>query len=117
MISDDAASVFINTDEFAESVTYKPRLKSGDTRASTRAINAVVIREQAATVDEDGNETIAPIFEVHVANDSTIGISSTELDLGGDEISFPVRDGQTATDRAINALMFIDNGMIVLQCR
>jgi hypothetical protein len=116
-ITDDASSVFLNTDEFAESVTYKPRLYSvGDSRVN-RTINAVVIRELVQVVSEDGGETVLPSFEVHVANDSTLGISSDELDTGGDKISFPVRDGMVATDRAIVRLVTQDHGMLVLECR
>ena len=118
MIEADATEVFLNTGEFAESVTYKPRIKpTGDTRDETRSISAVVFREQMTTIDEDGGETIAPMFLVHVANDSTDGISSDELDLGGDKITFPVRDGLTASDRTVTRLVTIDNGMLVLECR
>jgi hypothetical protein len=116
-ITDDASSVFLNADEFAESVTYKPRLYSvGDSRVN-RPIKAVVIRELVQVVSEDGGETVLPSFEVHVANDSTLGISSDELDTGGDKISFPVRDGMVATDRAIVRLVTQDHGMLVLECR
>lgn len=111
-LTDDASSVFLNTDEFAESVTYKPRGS-----VTTRPIRAVVEREQLATVNEDGGETVAPMFIVHVANDSTLGISSDELDTGGDKISLPVRDGMTASYRAITRLISQDNGMLVLECR
>lgn len=116
-ISADATLVFCNTNDFAESVTYIPRLQTGDARASTRAIDAVVFREQLQTVSEDGGETVAPYFEVHVANDSTDGISSTELDCGGDKISFPARDGMAATDRAVARLIGQDHGMLILECR
>lgn len=118
LITDDATSVFLNTDEFAESVTYKPRLFSvGDTRATSRTISAVVIRELIQVVSEDGGETVLPSFEVHVANDSATGISSDELDLGGDKLSFPVRDSLAASDRAIVRLVTQDHGMLVLECR
>lgn len=117
LITDDATSVFLNTDEFAESVTYKPRLfAAGDARAN-RTIDAVVIRELIQVVSEDGGETVLPSFEVHVANDSATGISSDELDLGGDKLSFPVRDGLDASDRAIVRLVTQDHGMLVLECR
>lgn len=116
-IESDASLVFTSTSDFAEAVTYKPRLQNGDTRAATRSINAVVFRESLLGVTEDGGETVSPMFEVHVCNSSTLGISSTELDCGGDKISFPVRDGMTASDRAIVRLITIDEGMLVLECR
>lgn len=117
MITDDASSVFLSTDEFAETVTYKPRkFVIGDVRAN-RPIKAVVIRDLIQVVNEDGGETVLPSFEVHVANDSMLGISSSELDLGGDKLSFPVRDGLTASDRAIVRLITQDHAMLVLECR
>lgn len=117
LITDDATSVFLNTDDFAETVTYKPRLfANGDARPN-RSISAVVIRDLISVVSEDGGEVVLPSFEVHVANDSTSGISSDELDLGGDKLSFPVRDGMTAMDRAIVRLITQDHGMLVLECR
>lgn len=109
-IASDAYTVFTSTDDFAESVTYRPR--SG----STRAINAVVMREQIQIIGEDG-DTVAPVWQVHVANDTTYGIASTELNLGGDQISLPPRDGKTAESRTITQLLIQDNGMLVLECR
>ncbi len=110
-IESDASLVFTSTSDFAEAVTYKPRT------GSTRSINAVVFRESLLGVNEDGGETVAPVFEVHVCNSSTLGISSTEIDCGGDQISFPVRDGMTASYRTITRLVTQDEGMLVLECR
>lgn len=110
LIQDDAAAL-ISTDDFGEAVTYKPR--SG----GTRSITAVVERETLQSVDEDGGETVAPLFFVHVANSSTLGIASTELNCGGDKISFPVRPGKSATDRGVVRLISQDEGMLVLECR
>jgi hypothetical protein len=111
LIESDAVTVFCNTDDFAESVTYYPR--SG----SSRSINAIVSREQIATFSEDGGQLNLPSFQVHVANDSTNGISSSELDLGGDEIAIPPRDGKSAARKAIMQLLIQDHGMMVLECR
>jgi hypothetical protein len=116
-IESDASRVFTSTSDFAEAVTYKPLRKQGDTRAATRSINAVVFRESLLGVTEDGGETVAPMFEVHVCNSATLGISSTELDCGGDQISFPVRPGMSASYRAIIRLITQDEGMLVLECR
>lgn len=116
-IRSDASLVFTSTSDFAEDVVYKPRLKNRETRAAARPIKAVVIREQIVGVDQDNNETVAPMFEVHVCNSATLGISSVELDCGGDKISLAVRNGMPATDRAIVRLVSIDDGMLVLECR
>lgn len=116
MITDDATAVFLNTDEFAESVTYYPHRYPGTALRSNRTITAVVIREQIQAITQDGSQTVLPRWEVHVANDSTAGISSDEIDLGGDQIGFPPRDGQTAERRSIVRLVTQDSGMLVLEC-
>ena len=106
----DAATVFCNVDDFAEVVTYWPR--SG----SPRTIAAVVIREQTAVLEQDV-QTNAPVFQVHVANSLTLGISSTELDCGGDQIELAPRDGKPPERRSITEVLEQDRGMLVLQCR
>lgn len=115
-ISDDAAGVFLNNDEFSETVTYYPHRYFGDALRSPRSIKAVVIREEVTTLTENG-EVTSPLFQVHVANDDTIGISSVELDTGGDQISFGIRDGEASTRRTIVRLLTQDSGMLVLECR
>jgi hypothetical protein len=115
-IAADAATVFCNVSDFAESVVYHPYRFVTDTQRAARTINAVVIREQVATYQNDV-ETVLPVFEVHVANDAVLGISSEELDTGGDQIEFPARDGQAAERRTITRLTTQDHGMLVLECR
>jgi hypothetical protein len=116
-ITADAGRVFLDTSAFAETVVYHPRrFRAGDSRPS-RTIKAVVIRESVATVSEDGGQTILPAFEVHVANDPVTGISSEELDTGGDQIELPIRDGKPASRRAVMRLMTQDHGMLVIECR
>ena len=116
LMESDAASVFCSTDDFAESITYVPKLfADGDARPN-RTIKAVVIRQQLQVISEDV-ETVAPVFEVHVVNSSTLGISSDELDLGGDALTFPPRVGEAAATRTITQLLDHDDGMLVLECR
>jgi hypothetical protein len=109
----DAGSVFLNSDHFAETVTYYPQ-RYGVTTAP-RTIKAVVTRNQVATMNAD--EQIVPEFEVRVANDSTTGISSSELNTGGDMIKLAARIGETATKRSVQLLVEHDEGMLVLTCR
>lgn len=116
VILSDAATVFTSTDDFAEVVTYHPRRYFGGADPVPRSINAVVIREQIAVISEDG-DTVAPMWQVHVANDNALGISSAELDLGGDQIELAPRDGKTAERRTITQLITQDHGMLVLECR
>lgn len=112
LIESDAATVFCNTSDFAEAVTYWAR-GSG----TGRAINAVVSREQIVGFDADNNQVNLPAFQVHVANSSTTGISSSELNTGGDQIAFPPRDGKAAVRKSITQLLIQDHGMLVLECR
>ena len=115
-IETDAEVVFCNANDFAEAVTYYPHRFYGESLRASRSIVAVVFREQIAVLSEDV-QTVAPVYEVHVANDSTTGISSEELDTGGDQIGFPPRDGKTAERKTITHLVTQDNGMLVLECR
>lgn len=113
-IVSDAGNVFLNSDHFAESVTYYPfRMQPGARTA--RTIKAVVTRNQVSTFNPD--EQIVPEFEVRVANDSTTGISSAELNTGGDQIAMAVRVGETPTRRSVQTLIEHDEGMLVLLCR
>lgn len=116
-IADDAVTVFCNSSEFAETVTYYPYQYPGDAARDPRSIVAVVIREQLSSFGEDGSEAVLPVYQVHVANDSTNGIAGDELDLGGDQIALPPRDGETAERKSITQLLTQDNGMLVLECR
>lgn len=111
MMAEDALNVFCNVSDFAETVVYYPR--SG----TPRSIDAVVIRDQITAVAEDGNQTNLATWRVHVANDTTLGISSTELDTGGDMISLSPRDGQQPKRKSILQLLLQDNAMLVLECR
>jgi hypothetical protein len=115
-IEADAITVFLNTGEFAELVTYYPHRFYGESAREPRSISAIVVREQIEVLSEDVI-TNAPSFEVHVANSSTLGISSDEIDTGGDQIEFPPRDGKTAERRTITRLVTQDNGMLILECR
>ena len=110
-ISDDASVVFCNVDDFAEPVKYLPRV------GTPRCINAVVFREAMAVVSEDNSETIIPVWQVHVTNDSLLGISSAEINLQNDRIAFAPRDGLPEQNKTILQLETQDHGMLVLQCR
>ena len=110
MIEQDAKEVFCNPNDFAEAVTYYKE------NGKARKINAVVIREAFAILQEDG-DTITPVFEIHVANDGVEGILSDEINLGGDQIAFSPRVGKQVEKRTITRLMGHDNGMLQVECR
>ena len=110
-IAADAITVFTSTHDFAEVVTYYPRAGG-----SPRSINAVVIREAYQVFAEDG-DTGLEVWQVHVANDSLLGIAGTELNRGGDQIAFGPRDGKTAVRKTITQLLTQDHGMLIVECR
>ena len=110
LIQADAINVFANPNDFAEPVVYYK--KTG----KARAINMVIVRDAFAILPEDG-DTVTPVFELHGANDIVKGISSEELNFGGDMIAFAVRVGQAVERREIMRLIAHDEGMIYLQCR
>lgn len=107
-IESDAASVFLSSDEFAESVTYLPR--SG----GSRTILAVVDREPPTLLDSAGN-VISLSFVVYVHNDATTGISSSEVNTGGDKVQLHAKLGDAAV-RTVSIVQMIDNdfGMVQL---
>jgi hypothetical protein len=110
LIQADAINVFANPNDFAEPVVYYK--KTG----KARAIFMVVIRDALAILPEDG-DTVTPVFQLSGANDIVKGISSEELNLGGDMIAFAPRVGQPVERREIIRLLEHDEGMILLQCR
>lgn len=67
--------------------------------------------------DDDVSAAVIPVFEIHVHNNAVTGISSDELDLGNDQISFPIREGQATSRRTIVQLFDHDHGMLTLECR
>lgn len=114
-IATDAATVFLQTDDFAETITYHPFKYRSDTLRADRSIAAVVIRHQVSPLPGDDG-TVAVPYEVHVANSTTLGINSDEIDKGKDALSFPPRDGKTAVRHTITDIIFQDHGMLVLEC-
>jgi len=110
-IANDAETIFLQTDDFAEVVEYFPRGSS-----TGRSIKAVVIRDSIQEMTQNDNLIDLPMFEIHVANSPLIGISGTEFNLG-DQVSFPTRDGMVATRHAILRIVTQDHGMLVLECR
>lgn len=84
MLKADAAALC--SAEFSESLTYtKPA-------GTTRAISGVVNRQ----TPENYQGVVGPLAEIVVPNSATVGISSAELDLGGDTITLALTIGKPA---------------------
>lgn len=95
---------------FGETVTYWPA--SG----GSRSISAVVDRERPADMDGAPHGS-APLLTIEVANDSTSGISSNEIDTGGDKLELAVRIGKSAQKRLVKKIISQDAGMMRLELR
>jgi hypothetical protein len=110
-IKSDAITVFCNADDFAEPVTYYKR------DGQARQIDVVIDRLALAVLTEAGGDAVIPNFEIQVANDCVLGITSEELNLGGDSIEFQMRVGGVKLKRSITKLLGHDEGMLILECR
>jgi hypothetical protein len=106
----DGVSVFCNTNDFAETAVYYP-LTGGE-----RNVSVVVERQQIQVLPEDGDNN-TPVFLVHVANNATTGITSEQLNIGGDRLAFADRVGDVIRERTILRLLNHDEGMLELECR
>ena len=102
------ASAF--TDVFAETVTYKPSV--GD----AREIEAIVVREPAEKTPGMPHG-LGPKLKIDVENDSTTGISTDEINTGGDLVNLSVRIGESAQDRAIVGIESQDAGRAIYEVR
>ena len=110
MIQADASTVFCNLSDFAETATYHPRGRQ------SRPVRAVIVRDALAIIAEDG-DTVTPVSEIHIAATGEFGITSEELDTGGDCIEFEFRIGREKRLRPITRIISHDEGMLVVECR
>lgn len=107
-IKADATGVFLKNDEFSETVTYKPR--SG----GARTIEAIVDRDPPAIYDAAGQVAL-PSAMIEVANSCTGGISSKEIDTGGDSVLLSLRFGEVPPRQfTIMQVVYHDEGMLRL---
>lgn len=91
--------------EHGEAVTYKPN------GGGSRSIDAIVNRNPPAASEAASQGLIAPgRMLLTVENDATSGISTDEIDTGGDKVTVALRVGGTATDRPITQLVNDDGG-------
>lgn len=102
-IDQDAAVVIIAT--MGETVTFYP--KGGGSREIQAAIDRGVISEIA------GGRT--PMAMMLITNDATLGITSAELDRGGDRIGYPVNIGEDPKIRPVKEMPSQTVGMIILE--
>jgi len=104
----DTAADFLT--EFGEQIEYLPA------GGGSRSIKAIVDREPPAELDGMPGAH-ATRTTITVANNSTTGISSSEINLGGDKVEVSVRINETARQKRITGIISQDNGMMTLEVR
>lgn len=102
-LAEDAKNAFLNSDEFAENITYTPR------DAAARAVKAVVVRSPAEADPESNVRVLRNQCEVYVANDSSEGVTSVTE--GYDKVSFAEHVGGSVRDWAVVRVIDNDSGM------
>jgi hypothetical protein len=94
--------------QFGESITYWPR------GGGSRPIDAIVEREPPAIYDASGNAVMYKAV-IRVNNSCRSGISSREVNTGGDEIEMPLRAGDQVPKRmSVMSMQSQDSGVTVL---
>lgn len=86
----DLTNIILNSDEFAEVVTFKPLT------GSSRQIKAVVFRAELQPFDLSAGRSLTKTCRVIIAKDATLGAAT--IDKGGDKISFAEIEGGTVID-------------------
>ena len=111
-IKSDVSAIFINTDEFAETIVY--RFRAGGERTPS----AIIDREPPAFYDAAGN-VIMPAYMITLADNCTNGVTANEVDTGGDSIELVSENGDTGrTQVTVLKVMENDlNGTITLACK
>ena len=79
-IRNDVSAIFLNTDEFAEKITYHFR------DGGSVSILAIIDRDPPAFYDAAGN-VVLPEFTIEINNNCLLGARSNKIDTGGDEVS------------------------------
>jgi len=102
-LAQDAAKIFLNSDEFAEEITYTP--KGG----AAKVIKALVNRKRIDPAYEDAGRILLNQFEIFIANDETFGIAS--INKGGDLVSLAEFIGGAAIDWVVADILGQDEGV------
>lgn len=96
-MSTDFNNIILNSDEFAETVSYTP---SGSSAVSRKA---VIQRENLQPDQVAGGHALGRVAEVWMSKDATLGIATVTK--GFDTVSFPVNvGGSNVTWRIVDVL-------------
>jgi len=79
-------------------------------------------REIRATLEFLGPDTIGtfsrrPVIDIYIKNNSSSGISSAEVDTGGDKIELPLRYGLAVRKVRIVKIMGQEKALLHLRCQ
>lgn len=107
-MSDDA-TYFIDTDEFAEAVTYTPL------GGTAKSINAIVVRDEPAQLGETAARSLAADLTIAIRNDATAGVTS--VNTGGDRVTVARRYGETAKSLQVYEVISSDAAIWRLRLR
>lgn len=94
--------------QFGETILYHPG------GSGSRSITAIVERN-VEVISETGE--IARATRVRVQNNSTVGISATELNIATDEVTLPLITGGAAVRREITNRESDHNGEVIFMVR
>lgn len=108
-VQTDSFHVFLNTNEFAETIQYTPYGQSA------KSIKALITRGRVDAEGQAQNRYPHNRCEIHISIDDTYGVAS--VDKGRDKASFPERLGGTSVDWAIIDIVGKDDGMWHLVCQ
>lgn len=108
VMKDDVKNVLLNTDEFAEEITYV-------TKAGVElTINAVVERGRLEDAGAGGAQTFGREIEILVLNDSDDGI--TAIDVTGDYVMVSTHVGEDAVRHKVIEILDHDESSWSLRC-
>lgn len=108
-LDDDVKNKFLNTDEFAESVTYTPY------GGVAKSIKAIVTRNRLNPDSQNQGHILTNQVEIQIANDSTYGV--TAINKGQDKVSLPALIGGSNSDWLIIDIVEHDSAMWKLLAR
>lgn len=108
-LSTDSGSVFLNSDHFAESITYTPH------NELSKTIKAVIDRSPVRPVERGGRPSPVNIVEIWIANHATDGVTSVKERF--DKVSLPLREGGAAVDLRITKVIEQDAGLWRLEAQ
>ncbi|MEI8350091.1 MAG: hypothetical protein WCI77_08045 [Candidatus Omnitrophota bacterium] len=90
ILDNDVKNVFLNTNEFAESITFTPY------GGTAKSIKAIVQRSRLDPASEDTGRSLLNQAEIFIANDSVEGVTS--INKGQDKVSLPATIGGSSSN-------------------